>query len=61
VVNKLYTAMMSLDNEDAMSLLFRRGQEYAGHWDEPEFLPTFLQPFVPPDEPSPEAIEAGDP
>jgi hypothetical protein len=51
VVNKLYTVLMSLDNDEAMSLLFRRGQQYTARWDEPEFLPTFLKPFVPPDEP----------
>jgi hypothetical protein len=55
VVNKLYTVLMSLDNDEAMQLLFRRGQDYAGHWDEPEFLPTFLKPFVPPDDQSPVA------
>jgi hypothetical protein len=60
VVNKLYTVLMSLDDEDAMSLLFRRGQDYAGQWDEPEFLPTFLRPFVPPDDTPPAAIETGD-
>jgi hypothetical protein len=50
VVNKLYTALVSLENEEAMDLVFRRGQEYTNHWDDPEFLPTFLKPFVPPEE-----------
>jgi hypothetical protein len=49
VVNKLYTVLMSLDNEEAMHLLFSRGQHYTYHWKEPEFLPTFLKPFLPPD------------
>jgi hypothetical protein len=52
VVNKLYTVLMSLEDEQAMHLLFSRGQDYAYHWDEPEFLPNFLKPFVPPDEES---------
>jgi len=50
VVSKLYTVLMSLENEEAMDLVFRRGHDYAHHWDDPEFLPTFLKPFVPPDE-----------
>ena len=50
VVNKLYTVLMSLDNEEAMQLVFSGGQDYASRWDEPEFLPTFLAPFIPPDE-----------
>lgn len=49
VVNKLYTVLMSLENEQAMHLLFSRGRDYSYHWDEPEFLPNFLMPFVPPD------------
>jgi hypothetical protein len=52
VVNKLYTVLMSLENEEAMHLLFSGGRDYAGHWDDPEFLPNFLKPFVPPDEQS---------
>jgi hypothetical protein len=52
VVNKLYTVLMSLEDEEAMDLLFRRGHDYTHHWDDPEFLPTFLTPFVPPDEES---------
>ncbi len=52
VVNKLYTVLMSLDNDEAMRLVFSGGEDYAGHWDEPEFLPRFLEPFVPPDEES---------
>jgi hypothetical protein len=52
VVNKLYTVLMSLEDEDAMHLVFRGGQDYTCHWDDPEFLPTFLKPFVPPDEES---------
>ena len=52
VVNKLYTVLMSLEDEEAMGLVFRRGQDYTQHWDDPEFLPTFLKPFVPPDEES---------
>jgi hypothetical protein len=52
VVNKLYTVLMSLEDEEAMHLVFRGGQDYAYHWDEPEFLPSFLKPFVPPDEES---------
>jgi hypothetical protein len=50
VVNKLYTVLMSLENDQAMELVFRRGHDYTRHWDDPEFLPTFLEPFVPPDE-----------
>ena len=50
VVNKLYTVLMSLEDEEAMDLVFRRGHDYAHHWDDPEFLPTFLKPFVPPDD-----------
>jgi hypothetical protein len=50
VVNKLYTVLMSLEHEEAMRLVFRRGDDYTQHWDDPEFLPTFLKPFVPPDE-----------
>jgi hypothetical protein len=50
IVNKVYTVLMSLENEEAMRLVFRGGQDYAGHWDDPEFLPNFLKPFVPPDE-----------
>jgi hypothetical protein len=59
IVNRLYTVLMNLDNEDAMQMLFRRGQDYTGRWDEPEFLPDFLKPFVPPDE-SPAVTEAPD-
>ena len=50
VVNKLFTVLMSLENEEPMRLVFRGGQDYADHWDDPEFLPNFLKPFVPPDE-----------
>jgi hypothetical protein len=50
VVNKLFTVLMSLEDEEAMDLVFRRGHDYTHHWDGPEFLPTFLKPFVPPDE-----------
>jgi hypothetical protein len=45
VVNKLYTVLMSLEDEEAMELVFRRGHDYAQHWDDPEFLPTFLKPL----------------
>jgi hypothetical protein len=45
VVDKLYTVLMSLEKEEAMDLVFRRGQECTNHWDDPEFLPTFLKPF----------------
>jgi len=48
IINKLYTVLMSLDNEEAMHLVFSGGRDYASHWDEPEFLPTFLAPFIPP-------------
>jgi len=50
VVNKLYTVLMSLDNAEAMHLVFRSEQDYAARWDDPEFLPKFLAPFVPPEE-----------
>jgi hypothetical protein len=53
VVNKLYTVLMSLEDEEAMDLVFRRGHDYTHHWDDPEFLPTFLKPFAPPNEASP--------
>jgi hypothetical protein len=49
VVNKLYTVLMSLEDEEAMHLLFTQGEQYTYHWGEPEFLPTFLKRFVPPD------------
>ena len=52
IVNKLYTVLMSLENEEAMRLVFGGGQDYASHWDYPEFLPTFLKAFVPPAEDS---------
>jgi len=52
VVNKLYTVLMSLEDEEAMHLVFSRGQDYTRHWDDPEFLPNFLKPFVPPDDES---------
>ena len=52
VVNKLYTVLMSLENEEAMHLVFSQGRDYTYHWDAPEFLPNFLKPFVPPDEES---------
>ncbi|HEV3304432.1 MAG TPA: hypothetical protein VG055_32575 [Planctomycetaceae bacterium] len=45
VVDKLYTVLLSLENEEAMDLVFRRGQEYASHWDDPHFLPTFIKAF----------------
>jgi hypothetical protein len=50
IVNKLYTVLMSLESDEAMRLVFSGGQDYAGHWDDPEFLPSFLAPFVPPPE-----------
>jgi hypothetical protein len=50
IVNKLYTVLMSLEDEGAMDLVFRRGHDYTHHWDDPEFLPTFLKPLVPADE-----------
>ena len=50
IVNKLYTVPMSLENEEAMHLVFSAGQDYADHWDDPEFLPNLFMPFVPPDE-----------
>jgi hypothetical protein len=49
LVNKLFTVLMSLENEEAMRIVFSHGQDYTRHWDDPEFLPTFLKPFVPPD------------
>lgn len=52
VVNKLYTVLMSLEDEEAMYLLFSHGQDYTYNWDEPEFLPTFLKAFIPPEEDS---------
>jgi hypothetical protein len=52
IVNKLYTVLMSLENDEAMRLVFSRGRDYASHWDDPEFLPNFLKQFVPPDEDS---------
>lgn len=45
VVDKLYTVLMSFENEEAMELVFRQGEDYASHWDDPHFLPTFLKPF----------------
>jgi hypothetical protein len=48
IVNKLYTVLMGLENDEAMRLVFTGGRDYAGHWDDPEFLPRFLEPFVPP-------------
>jgi hypothetical protein len=50
VVDKLYTVLMSLEDEEAMDVVFRRGHDYTHHWDDPEFLPTFLKPFAPPDD-----------
>jgi hypothetical protein len=50
IVNKLYTVLMSLENEEAMRLVFSGGRDFASHWDDPEFLPNFLKPFVPPAE-----------
>ncbi len=52
IVNKLYTVLMSLENEEAMHVVFRGGQDYTYHWDDPEVLPNFLKPFVPPGEDS---------
>ena len=49
IVNKLYTVLISLEDEEAMHLVFSSGRDYADHWDDPEFLPKFLAPFVPPD------------
>src|ERR1700730_1228033 len=34
IVNKLYTVLMSLENDEAMRLVFRDGQDYGGHWDD---------------------------
>lgn len=45
VVNKLYTVLISLENDEAMRIVFQRGLDYAHHWDKPEFLPKFLAPF----------------
>jgi len=53
VVNKLYTVLMSLENEEAMQIVFSGGRDYTYHWDDPEFLPKFLAPFVPDEEPAP--------
>ena len=54
VVNKLYTVLMSLENEEAMQIVFSGGRDYTYNWDDPEFLPKFLAPFVPPhEEPAP--------
>jgi hypothetical protein len=53
IVDKLYTVLVSLEDQEAMHLVFRRGHDYTHHWDDPEFLPTFLKPFVPADEESP--------
>ena len=50
VVNKLYTALMSLENDEAMQIVFKGERDYTARWDEPEFLTKFLAPFVPPDE-----------
>ena len=47
IVNKLYTVLMSLENDEAMHLVFSGGRDCASHWDDPEFLPNFLKPFVP--------------
>lgn len=50
IVNKLYTVLMSLEEEDTMRLVFSKGKDFTHHWDDPEFLPKFLKPFVPPNE-----------
>jgi hypothetical protein len=55
IVNKLYTVLMSLENDEAMRLVFSGGRDYADHWDDPEFLPSFLATFVPPDDNHPPA------
>ena len=55
VVNKLYTVLMSLENDEAMQIVFKAEHDYTARWDEPEFLTKFLAPFVPPDE-EPEPI-----
>ena len=52
VVNKLYTVLMSLENNEAMQIVFESEEDHAYHWNEPEFLTKFLAPFVPPDEES---------
>lgn len=47
IVNKVYSVLVSLEDEAAMQLVFSKGQDFTRHWDDPEFLPKFLKPFVP--------------
>jgi len=44
VVNKLYTALVKLDDEAFMAALLRSGARQTLRWDEPEIVPAFLVP-----------------
>ncbi len=46
---KLYAVLMNLENNEAMQIIFESERDYTARWDDPEFLPKFLAPFVPPD------------
>jgi hypothetical protein len=42
VVNKLYTALIRLDDEAFMAALLRSGARQTLRWDEPEIIPRFV-------------------
>jgi hypothetical protein len=42
IVNKLYTVLLNLEDEDFMTALLGRGARYTQKWDKPEELADFV-------------------
>lgn len=42
VVNKLFTALMRLDDPEFLKSLDALSEQYIANWDEPDFLPSFI-------------------
>jgi hypothetical protein len=42
VVNKLFTALVRIDDPDFLKSLDSLSEQYIANWDEPDFLPTFI-------------------
>lgn len=42
VVNKLFTALVRIDDPEFLKSLDSLSEQYIANWDEPDFLPTFI-------------------
>ena len=44
ITNKLYTVLASMDDDEAMSVVFDEGSRRTYQWDDPQLIPKFLAP-----------------